>query len=113
MADNDKDIRVDASKDNAVLLLAAAEELELEAGVVRTTSDNVFIVPESVAKKAGLKESEQGQDFAEAVAEAREAADAARAEEQADAEDKPARKATAKKATAKKAAASKTAASKE
>lgn len=110
MADNDKDIRVDASRDNAVLLLAAAEELELDAGVVRTTSDNVFIVPESVAKKAGVKESEQGKDFAEAVAEARAAVEASRAEEQADGEDKPA----AKKAAAKKAAASKkTAASKE
>ena len=44
----------DNNTDNAVLLLAAAEELKQDASVVRT-SDSAFIVPEDIAKKAGLK----------------------------------------------------------
>lgn len=38
--------------ETATLLLAAAEDLELDPGVVRTTSDGVFLVPEEVAAKA-------------------------------------------------------------
>lgn len=41
--------------DNAILLLAAAEELGQDPSVVQTTTDNVFLVPADVAKKAGLK----------------------------------------------------------
>lgn len=41
------------NKDNAVLLLAAAEELGLDSSVVRT-STSAFVVPEDVAKKAGF-----------------------------------------------------------
>ena len=36
-------------------LLDAAEELGLDAGVVETTSDNVFLVPKEVAEKAGIE----------------------------------------------------------
>lgn len=42
-----------ASSDNAVLLLAAAEELELGPDAVATTSDG-FEVDEALAKKAGV-----------------------------------------------------------
>jgi hypothetical protein len=52
----DKIVRVEGlTSDNATLLLAAAAELELDPSVVATTTDNVFLVPEEVAKKAGLK----------------------------------------------------------
>lgn len=39
------------SRDTAVLLLAAAEDLGLDPSVVRTTT-NGYVVPEEVAKKA-------------------------------------------------------------
>jgi hypothetical protein len=42
------------TSDNATLLLAAAEELDLDQSVVATTSQGYFLVPEAVAKKAGL-----------------------------------------------------------
>ena len=45
------------STENAVLLLAAAEELGLDAGVVRTDSNNRFHVPAEVAEKAGFDEN--------------------------------------------------------
>jgi hypothetical protein len=52
----DQTVQVEGlTTENAVLLLAAAEELELDASVVQTTTDNVFVVPAEVAKKAGLK----------------------------------------------------------
>lgn len=48
------------TSDNATLLLAAATELGLPIEVVGTSSRGVFVVPASVAKKAGLKyEGEQ------------------------------------------------------
>lgn len=71
------------SRDNAVLLLAAAEDLNLDAGVVRTTT-NGYLVPEEVANQAGLGEEKP----------------------------KPAKKAAAKKAPAKKTTAKKAAAKK-
>lgn len=40
--------------ETATLLLAAAEDLELPAGAVRTTGDGLFVVPAEVADKAGL-----------------------------------------------------------
>lgn len=46
--------------DNAILLLAAAEELGLDASVVGTTSDGVFSVPQSVVDKAGLGKRRRG-----------------------------------------------------
>lgn len=46
----------DSATDTAVLLLAAAEELELDATVVETTSFSSFMVPEEVAKKASEPE---------------------------------------------------------
>lgn len=71
----------DNMRDQAVLLLAAAEKVEGDQSVVRTT-DSSFVVPEKVAKEAGLSE------------------------------DSPEPKPAAKKAPAKKAAAKKTAAKK-
>jgi hypothetical protein len=53
----------DNNTDNAVLLLAAAEELKQDASVVRT-SDSAFIVPEDIAKKAGLKGEKVEEDSA-------------------------------------------------
>ena len=47
------DVKVPINRDNAVLLLAAARELELDTGVVRTTSQGHFLVPQEVADKAG------------------------------------------------------------
>jgi hypothetical protein len=41
------------ASDRAVLLLAAAEELGLDASVIRS-SYGAFLVPEEVAKKAGF-----------------------------------------------------------
>ena len=54
MAKNEINETLAMSADNAVLLLAAAEELGLDAGVVETTSDGVFRVPQEVVDKAGL-----------------------------------------------------------
>jgi phage protein D len=79
----------DNNKDNAVLLLAAAQELELEASVVRTTY-SAFIVPEEVAKKAKVKGEEVDEaDVVDTNAEVSEP------------EKAPAKKAAAKKSTAK------------
>lgn len=48
------DIVIDGrDQDKAVLLLAAAADLDLDASVVRTTSKG-YVVPDEVAKKAGL-----------------------------------------------------------
>jgi hypothetical protein len=43
----------DNPSDTATLLLAAADKLELDPGVVRTGS-NVFMVPKDVADEAGV-----------------------------------------------------------
>jgi len=51
----------DEPSDTATLLLAAAEDLELEPGVVKTTSTGTFIVPSDVAKKAGVKPVEDNE----------------------------------------------------
>jgi topoisomerase IA-like protein len=75
------------SRDNAILLLAAATDLDLPASVVRTTT-NGYLVPEEIAKKAGL------------------------ADEDSKSEKPPAKKTAAKKATAKKTPAKKAAAKK-
>lgn len=45
------------NESNAVLLLAAAQELNLDPGVVQTTTSGYFVVPEEVAKKAGFDEN--------------------------------------------------------
>lgn len=74
----------DNNKDNAILLLAAADDLGLDQSVVRTKL-GAFVVPEEVAEKAFGKAK---------VAEATE-------------EKAPAKKTTAKKTTAKKTAAAK------
>lgn len=44
----------DVPSETATLLLAAAEELGLDASVVRVSSDGGFLVPEEVAKKAKI-----------------------------------------------------------
>lgn len=59
--------------DNATLLLAAAEELKMEPGVVRTTMHG-FEVPEEVAKKAGLDTVDPDEAFNKEIEEARAAA---------------------------------------
>src|SRR6478736_2636999 len=76
----------DLTSDNATLLLAAAEELDLDPSVVATTSHGHFLVPEDVAKKAGLDyettEDREQREFDEtlardnALAEVRDAAEA-------------------------------------
>jgi hypothetical protein len=45
----------------ATLLLAAADDLDLDPGVVETTSDQVFKVPAEVAEKAGLETVEDAE----------------------------------------------------
>lgn len=51
------DVQVNGQNaENAILLLEAAEKLDLAPGVVRTTSKGHFLVPEEVAKEAGLVE---------------------------------------------------------
>lgn len=57
------------TQDNAILLLAAAEELELDAGVVRTTGKG-FVAPEEVVAKAGLDSYDPDAVFNEEIAEA-------------------------------------------
>lgn len=52
----------DSAASIAGRLLAAASTLGLPAAVVRTTSDNLFLVPESVADEAGLSYDIQGSD---------------------------------------------------
>jgi hypothetical protein len=55
----------DPSK-TATLLLAAADDLKLDPGVVETTSDQVFKVPAEVAEKAGLETVEDQEEPVEA-----------------------------------------------
>lgn len=71
------------AQETATLLLAAAEELGLDAYVVRTSSDGVFYVPDEVASKAKVEVEDDESD--------------AEAEEK-----KPAKKTAAKKSAAKK-----------
>lgn len=78
------------SRDNAVLLLAAAKDLDLDPSVAVRTTTNGYLVPEEVANQAGLGEEKPKAEASEA----------------------PAKKAPAKKAAAKKTAAKKTAAKK-
>ena len=54
MANEQINNSVEINHDNAVLLLAAAQELDLPPGVVATTSDGYFTVPQEVVDKAGL-----------------------------------------------------------
>lgn len=93
MAQDKSNDEVQINHDNAVLLLAAAEELGLDAAVVETTSEGTFRVPQDVVDKAGLGKK-------------------AKADKKAEPEKKaPAKRAAAKKAApAKKAAAKKAAA---
>lgn len=88
----------DNAKETAVLLLAAAEELDLDRSVVATKT-GAFVVPKKVAKKAKVKGDE--------VEEAEVVDTNAKATEEA-----PAPEAEAKEAPAKKTAAKKTAAAK-
>lgn len=69
----------ESATDTAVLLLAAAEELEVPVEAIRTTSFASFTVPEEVAKKAfgrGWKKrvvnADDGADEAPAEAESEE-----------------------------------------
>lgn len=50
----------ESAEDTAVLLLAAAEELDLDASVVTVSpADGTFSAPKEVVKKAGLKEHKE------------------------------------------------------
>lgn len=72
----------DSAAETATLLLDAAEQAGEDASVVRSSSDNGFYVPESVAKKAKVDfESEDDDEDTE--------------------ESKPAKKAAAKKTASK------------
>lgn len=48
------DVKVPMNSDNAVLLLEAAQKAEQAPDVVRTTSQGYFLVPEEIAKDAGV-----------------------------------------------------------
>jgi hypothetical protein len=54
MAQDETNYDIEINSDNAILLLAAAEVLGLDAGVVETTSSGTFRVPQKVVDKAGL-----------------------------------------------------------
>jgi hypothetical protein len=72
MSDDDKTVTVPGlSHDNAVLLLEAAQALELDPSVVRTNGLGEFEVPAEVAKKAGF--DEEGKPTGKAAKEAAEA----------------------------------------
>lgn len=89
------------ASDRAVLLLAAAQELDLDASVVQT-SDGAFVVPQEVADQAGVEYGSAlliGTSNSEPSEEPEQKA--------------PAKKTAAKKAPAKKTAAKKTASKKE
>jgi hypothetical protein len=60
------------SHDNAVLLLEAAQQLDLDPSVVRTTEGG-FLVPKEVADKAGFDEN--GKPTGKAAKEAAKAAE--------------------------------------
>lgn len=109
MAENNETevVEVDGglSQDNAVLLLAAAEELDLPPDVVETTGSS-FRAPRNVVKKAGLDEVKHEtveETIEREQAEAKEREEAAEIDQGSFAADKPAAKkaAPAKKAAAK------------
>lgn len=69
MSDDDKTVTVPGlSHDNAVLLLEAAQSLELDPSVVRTNGLGGFEVPAEVAEKAGF--DEEGKPSGQAAKEA-------------------------------------------
>lgn len=49
----------DKAGETATLLLAAAEDLDLDPAAAVRTSDGAFVVDEEVAKKAGVKTEEE------------------------------------------------------
>lgn len=98
-----KTVRISGLKsETAILLLDAAQSLDLDASVVRTSSRGHFLVPEEVAKEAGVdidKESGDVDTSASLVS------DADKADAATEGEPKPpAKKAAAKKTAAKTAA---------
>lgn len=86
------------NRDNAVLLLAAAEELGYESRVV-TLSDGAFVAPSDVVEKAGLNKERA---TAKPSRTARQAKDEAEAQEKAAAEAEENSKASAKTTKTKK-----------
>lgn len=86
------------NRDNAVLLLAAAEELGYESRVV-TISDGAFAAPSDVVEKAGLNKERA---TAKPSRTARQAKDEAEAQEKAAAEAEENSKASAKTTKTKK-----------
>jgi hypothetical protein len=66
MSDEEKDQTVEIpfgekANEQATLLLAAAEELDLDPSVVRT-GEGTFVVPTEVADKAGLSPDDDDKD---------------------------------------------------
>jgi hypothetical protein len=51
----------DNPSETATLLLAAAEDMDLDPGVVKTTSEGTFVVPADLAKKAKVKPKEDSE----------------------------------------------------
>jgi hypothetical protein len=110
-----ENVKVRGGRDNAVLLLEAAEKMDLDPSVVRTTSFG-FEVPKEVASKAGVEIDDSDAQFEKEVEQARKAADKGESlsrsgfEEQKptesirEAKGEEPKKAPAKKAPAKKAA---------
>ena len=83
------------AKETAILLLDAAENLGLDADVIRTNSDRQFVTSEEVAKKAGVQTLNE--DGSSSDSEPPKAAKKTAAKKAS-----PAKKAAAKKTTAKK-----------
>lgn len=64
MSDNET-VKVEITQENAINLLEAADELDLDPSVVATTSFGWFEVPQEVAEKAGVTVIEEEDDGAE------------------------------------------------
>lgn len=88
----------DASE-TATLLLAAAEVLEMEPDVVRTTSRSEFLVPSEVAEKAGVHTVNDDEDQAEEPEDSEEVSDKG-GEDSLKEEQPPARKGRSRKPAA-------------
>ena len=103
---SDKDVRVPYGKsaqDTAVLLLAAVEEKGANVSDVRVDSFGGFLVPESIAKQAGLdyEDPDEADGSLYSDEQIQAAAEGPRKAEE-EGKKEPAKKPTAKKSTAKK-----------
>jgi hypothetical protein len=70
MSDENETVKVEITQENAINLLEAADELDLDPSVVATTSFGWFEVPKEVADKAGvtvIEEEDEGAEPEEAL----------------------------------------------